>query len=153
MSRRRLAVAVALAALLALSGCASNAGEDPIEACEGSTLAFHGDGVAAGEDGQRLTYGYQVPAGADVFVVATVNGSVVGIEHVTTVESGVAADNATFDLDDEYAGEQAAALSMYADSNRNGEFDDGAVDAPCLADGEPVTTGVVVLEFPGDDSE
>lgn len=152
MSRRRLAIAVGLALLVALAGCSFDRGGDPVAACEGSTLAFHGDGVAVTDDGQRLTYGYEVPAGADVLVVATVNGSVVHVEHVTTGDAGVAADNATITLERTYEGETSAALSMFADVNGNGEFDDGSVDEACLNDGQPVTTGVVLLEFPANDT-
>lgn len=153
MSRRRLAVALALALLVVLAGCTFDKSGTPVAACEGATLAFHGDGVAVTEDGHALTYGYEVPAGADVLVVATVNGSVVGVEHVSTGDSGVAADNATFDLQETYTGSKSAALAMYADVNGNGEFDDGGVDEACLTDGEPVATGTVVLEFPATDSE
>lgn len=153
MSRRRLAVAVGLAVMVALAGCAFDQSGDAVAACEGSTVAFHGDGVAVTEDGQQLTYGYEVPAGAEVFVVATLNGSVVGIERVTTTDSGVAADNVTVDLEREYAGEQPAALAMYADVDGDGEFDSGGVDEPCQRDGDPVATGTVVLEFPGNESQ
>lgn len=153
MSRRRLAVALALALLVVLAGCTFDKSGTPVAACEGATLAFHGDGVAVTENGQQLTYGYEVPAGADVLVVATVNASVVGVEHVAASDSGVAADNATFELAETYTGSQPAALAMYADVNGNGEFDDGSVDEACLAEGEPVATGTVILEFPENESE
>lgn len=153
MSRRRLAVALALALLVVLAGCTFDKSGTPAAACEGSTLAFHGDGVAVTENGQELTYGYEVPAGADVLVVATVNASVVGVEHVATSDSDVAADNATFELGETYTGSQSAALGMYADVNGNDEFDDGSVDEACLNDGEPVATGTVIVEFPENDSE
>jgi hypothetical protein len=152
MSRRRLLVAVALALLVALAGCTFDKSGTPVAACEGATLAFHGDGVAVTEDGQQLTYGYEVPANADVLVVATVNATLVGVDHVATGENGVAADNATLALDSTYSGSQPAALGMYADVNGNGEFDDGSVDKACLNDGEPVATGTVVIEFPANGS-
>ncbi|MFB6269335.1 MAG: hypothetical protein ABEH83_05290, partial [Halobacterium sp.] len=142
-----------LALLVALAGCSFDRGADPVAACEGSTVAFHGDGVAVTGDGQRLTYGYEIPAGADVLLVATVNGSVVGIEHATATDSGVAVDNATFALERNYTGTQSAALAMYADVNGNGEFDQGGVDRACLNGGEPVATGTVALEFPANDSQ
>lgn len=149
MSRRRVAAAVAVCVLVALAGCAGGS-EDVAAACEGASVAFHGDGVATVDGEQVLTYGYQIPGGADVFVVAAVNGSVVGVEHETP-QSGVAADNATFELDEEYTGTQTATLVMYADSNQNDTFD-GEIDEPCFTDGTPVQHGPTALEFPSNAS-
>jgi hypothetical protein len=149
MSRRRVAAALAVCVLVALAGCAGGS-EDVAAACEGATVAFHGDGVATVDGEQALADGYQIPGGADVFVVATVNGSVVGIEHLTPAKS-VAADNATLALDEQYAGTQTATLVLYADSNQNDEFD-GEIDEPCFTDGEPVQHGPTAVEFPSNES-
>lgn len=96
----------------------------------------------------EIAIGYTVPANTSVLFVAYENGTVLGVNHVSTegLEYGVTADGDRVSLGHALEGTHTLRVVAYRDVDANGEFDSGT-DRPCKHDGEVVDAGPKLIDF------
>ena len=112
------------------------------------SVGFWGLTHPAGAWDQNLVrVGYYVPPNTSFLVITYIDGSPEGVEYERDTNGlGSHVDGTYLYLDRNFSGNHTVEVVLYHDGNANGQFEQD-VDAPCLNDGEPVTTGPERVNF------
>jgi len=112
--------------------------------CTDAWVSFWGLPAAEFWDRDRVRVGVRIGGNASVLLVVEANDSVVGVEAFSSPESGLTARGYVLELDEPLAGTTSLSVTVYADRDRDGEYDP-EVDRPCY-DGGVVRDGPTTID-------